>query len=251
MEDLQVYFVPEDQAVVDCCSSIKAKCAEILSVSLEVEPVPFNKGFFAVDITFFFRVKLNAFAAPCSSPTSVEGLAFFTKKVILYGSEGNVRVFCSDNPSCGRTSSMPTACVSVVDPIILAARVGCCRKPCHDNCCDTCCDCCDPCHCNDHCSDGCGCNIEIPEEICREFNGEFSHCKPERCVYVTIGLFTIVQLERDVQMLIPAYDFCIPNKECLAGNNTTTDDPCEVFKAIKFPITDFFPPHEQECGCKG
>lgn len=137
---------------------------------------------------------------------------------------------------------MPNACVSVVDPIILAARVGCCRKACNDNCCDSCCDnCCDPC-CG-HC-----CNIELPDEICREFSGEFTHCQPERCVFVTIGLFTIVQLERSVQMLIPAYDFCIPNKECLAGNNTTTD-PCEVFKDVKFPISDFFPPHDHECGC--
>ena len=75
----------------------------------------------------------------------------------------------------------------------------------------------------------------------------------EKTVYVTLGLFTIIQLERDVQMLIPAYDFCMPEKECCCD----TDDPCEVFKKIKFPVEEFFPPRSTDadnsgcgCGCK-
>ena len=39
-------------------------------------------------------------------------------------------------------------------------------------------------------------------------------------------------------MLIPAYDFCIPDKECV----TTTDNPCELFRKIDFPTNEFFPP---------
>ncbi|RPF49173.1 hypothetical protein EDD70_2013 [Hydrogenoanaerobacterium saccharovorans] len=222
LEDLQVYFVPEDQTIVDNCNSIKAKSAEILNVFLDVEPVPFNKGFYSVDITFFFCVKLQVYTASCTAPTVVKGLAIFTKKVILFGSEGNVRVYSSESVTPTEYSSnMPIATVSVVDPIVLSARVC----PCHDHC---------PCH------------IEVPQDICSRFKGEFSGCRPEKCVYVTIGMFTIVQLERNVQMLIPAYDFCVPDKECV----TTTDDPCEVFKAIKFPTSDFFPPREQDCHCK-
>ncbi|WP_312645206.1 hypothetical protein [Hydrogenoanaerobacterium sp.] len=221
LEDLQVYFVPEDQAVIDSCSSIKAKSAEILNVFLDVEPVPFNKGFYSVDITFFFVVNIQVYTATCTTPTVIDGLAHFTKKVILYGSEGNVRVYCSDSQSpTNCTNNMPIACVSVVDPIVLAARVS----PCHDHC---------------------PCRIEVPKDICCKFKGDFSCCKPEKCVFITIGMFTIVQLERNVQMMIPAYDFCMPDKECV----TTTDDPCEVFKAIKFPTSDFFPPREQDCRC--
>ncbi|MBC8545928.1 hypothetical protein H8711_03105 [Clostridiaceae bacterium NSJ-31] len=219
LEDLQVFFVPEDQAIIDGCNNLKAKSAEILNVYLDVEPVPFNKGFYSVDITFFFSVKVQVYTAASSTPCILDGLAYFTKKVILYGSEGNVRVYCSDHPNQYSTN-MPTACVSVVDPIVLSARVC----PCHDCC---------PCH------------VEIPKEICCNFKGDFGGCTPEKCVYVTIGMFTIVQLERSVQMMVPAYDFCIPDKECI----TTTDDPCEVFKAIKFPTGDFFPPREQDCHC--
>ena len=51
-----------------------------------------------------------------------------------------------------------------------------------------------------------------------------------KSVFVTIGLFTIVQITRNVQMLIPAYDFCIPGKECV----TTSDNPCEVIPQNRF-----------------
>lgn len=218
LEDLQVYFTPADQAIIDAGSGIKAKCAEILNVFLDVEPVPFNKGFYSVDITFFFLVKVQVYTATSTACTTVDGLAHFTKKVILFGSEGNVRVFCSDTAADQECSNLPTACVSVVEPIVLAAKIC----PCHEH----------------H-----GCHIDVPREIGCHFNGDFCCCSPEKCVYVTIGLFTIVQLERNVQLMIPSYDFCIPDKECV----TTTDDPCEVFKAIKFPIGDFFPPRESEC----
>lgn len=220
LEDLRVYFVPEDQEVIDCCTNVKIKCVDVINVYLGVEPVPFNKGFYSVDITYFFAVKVQVYTAACAAPTTLDGLACFTKKVILYGSEGNVRVYCSDTTAESRCSTnMPTACVSCVDPIALAARVC----PCHDHCC---------------------CNIEVPEEIRCRFGGDFNCCRPDKCVYITIGMFTIVQLCRDVQMMIPAYDFCIPEKECV----TTTDDPCEVFKNIKFPTDDFFPPREH-CHC--
>jgi hypothetical protein len=66
-------------------------------------------------------------------------------------------------------------------------------------------------------------------------------------VYVTIGIFTIVQIERNVQVLIPAYDFCIPEKECV----TTSDNPCEMFNRLEFPTNEFFPPNVSEIGEEG
>ena len=43
-------------------------------------------------------------------------------------------------------------------------------------------------------------------------------------------------------MRIPAYDFCIPRKECV----TSTDDPCDLFSRIEFPTEEFFPPRTIE-----
>ena len=66
--------------------------------------------------------------------------------------------------------------------------------------------------------------------------------------YVTIGLFIIVQMVCNVQMLIPAYDFCVPEKECVASS----DNPCELFRRIDFPTSEFFPPRATDVngGCK-
>ena len=67
-------------------------------------------------------------------------------------------------------------------------------------------------------------------------------------------MFTIVQLERNVQMLVPSYDFCVPEKECV----TTSDNPCELFNRLEFPTDEFFPPRSTDtnnesngggCGC--
>jgi hypothetical protein len=44
-------------------------------------------------------------------------------------------------------------------------------------------------------------------------------------------------------MLIPVYDFCIPEKQC----EDTTDHPCDVFRKIQFPTDEFFPPRQSDC----
>ena len=69
-----------------------------------------------------------------------------------------------------------------------------------------------------------------------------------KAVLVTLGLFSIVQMERDVQILIPAYDYCIPQREC----ECSTQNPCETFEGIEFPVDEFFPPEKESpspCPC--
>lgn len=228
LEDLRVYFTDTAQCIIDKATNVRCRGSEVLNAFIDVERVPFNRGFYSVDITYFFKVCLDVFTGPANSPTTVEGLAIFSKKCILYGSEGNVKVFSSEF-SCGESdnqldvvSTNPHAKVQTVDPICLEAKL--CRS--HD-CCHF---------------DGYG--SKIPRCVCRCFNGDFD-CydrEPEKAVTVTLGIFTIVQLERDVQMLIPAYDFCIPCKEC----SCETDNPCDAFRKIEFPVDEFFPPKE---GC--
>ncbi len=222
LDDLQVYFTDCDQKIVDCATSVRVKGCEILNVYLDVEPIPFNKGFYSVDITFFFEVKLSAYTAPLTPPLNVKGVSIFSKKVILYGSEGNVRTFSSD--SCRTsdvctTTALPKATVQCVDPVSLAVRLveKCDFVP--EPICD------------------------IPHCVSNCFEGIFTTVRPEKTVYITLGLFTIVQLERSVQIMIPAYDFCVPGKESVGTN---TDDPCELFKKIKFPTDAFFPPRLED-----
>lgn len=229
LEDLQVYFTDVTQLIIDQSIGVKNKRVDILNVYLEVEPVPFNKGFYSVDITFFFKVTLEAFTSPIANPTTCTGISVFSKKVILYGSEGNVKTFNSSDPRECRgkiTSNMPKASLQVVEPMCLSCKLVDSREF------------------------DCNQTVNLPDSICSQFDGEFGCCRPTKHVVITLGLFTIVQLERSVQMMIPAYDFCIPEKDCSNGGGGS-DNPCEIFKKIKFPVNEFFPPKldEDDCSC--
>lgn len=218
LSDLQVFFTDRTQPVIDNALSAKVKDVDIITVFLDVEPVPFNKGFYSVDITFFFKVTVAAYTSPVIPPVYVHGVAAFSKKVILYGSDGNVKVYTSTDPrnSLDRDNmNMPKASISVVEPMVLDSKLVE--------------------YCPGHALD---CSISLPHCVCGQFEGDFAACQPKKAMLVSIGLFTIVQLERNVQMMIPVYDYAVPEKE----SNTTSDDPCEVFKKIKFPVNQFFPP---------
>ena len=217
IEDSRVFFTKNVQEIIDVATNVRIKDAQVITVFVDLQPIPFNKGFYSVDMTFFFDVGLEVFISPNCQPQCVNGVTIFNKKVILYGSEGNVKVFSSDEceDNCKSNIGAPEALVQVAQPIALSAKlcpmiIG---NPCPENCCS------------------------IPQRICRRYGGEFEYrCK--NTVYVTIGIFIIVQTVRNTPMLIPAYDFCIPEKECI----TTSDSPCELFKQIEFPVNEFFPP---------
>ena len=49
-----------------------------------------------------------------------------------------------------------------------------------------------------------------------------------------------MRLERDTQLLIPVYDYCIPQTECSGGDQ---EDPCGLFRSVAFPVNEFFPPN--------
>ena len=67
------------------------------------------------------------------------------------------------------------------------------------------------------------------------------HLEIRKQVVATIGLFSIIKLARFVQLLIPAFDFCVPSKKCIAA---TEEEPCSLFDTIDFPIDEFFPPQK-------
>ena len=120
IENVRVYLTACGQDVVDRAINVKCTKAEVIWVFSDVEPVPFNRGFYSVDLKYFFRVTLAAFTG-ASRPTMVEGLATFDKKVILFGSEGNAKIFESKykedafDAQLWKKTNMPHAVVEVVD----------------------------------------------------------------------------------------------------------------------------------------
>lgn len=231
LSDMRLYFKPADQNVVNNAINVKIRSAEVINVLVDVEPVHLNRGFYACDITFFFLVRIDIFTAPHCQPIPVSGVCSADKKVILYGSDGGVKVFSNEttrddagDPQSPETSNLPRCVVSCVDPVPLSAKL---------------CKACRSCYCR-----------QMPECVTGVLGGEVVTAQggDDLSVTVTLGLFTIVQLIRNVQMLIPVYDFCVPEKECSASS----DSPCDIFSKIKFPLDDFFPPKAGNisgCGC--
>lgn len=226
LEDLRVFLTKCGQEVIDNAINVKCRKSEIIWVFSDVEPVPFNRGFYTVDLKYFFRITLDAFAG-VGRPTQVEGLATFDKKVILFGSEGNAKIFQSKfkedafDPQLWQKTNMPKAKVEVVDPICLAAKLV---------------------DITDRLFDDVDL-AAVPTSVAHCFEDELVAGAERKRVFVSLGIFSIIKLERNVQLLIPAFDFCIPNKECIAA---TEDDPCQLFDTIQFPVDEFFPPQKFE-----
>lgn len=238
IEDLRVYFTPCGQDVINNSCSVKPKSAEVIWSDIDVEPVAFNKGYYTVNIRFYFKVCVEA-CVPCQcKPVVVEGLAVYDKKAMLFGSEGSAKLFSSKKTAdcCGPQSTMadnmPEASVELVDPVLLASKLLECNEL--PGCC---------CQCQ------CGCvDVEaLPSSICGCFDGAFV-IDPERKLYVTLGLFTIIRLSRSVQLLMPVYDFCIPENE----SGCDIEEPCDLFQRFQFPLDEFFPPASKDkksCCC--
>ncbi|MBE7034838.1 MAG: hypothetical protein E7402_01765 [Ruminococcaceae bacterium] len=216
--------------MIDRAVNVKCRKSEIIWVFTDVEPVPFNRGYFTVDLKFFFKITLDAFTG-VGKPCKVEGLATFDKKVILFGSEGSAKVFESRyhydsfDEQLWQKTNMPKAVVEVVDPLCLSAKVVE--------------------QCDDHCCHGEELDFSrIPQCVCNVFEDSLVMGGERKRVFVSIGLFSIVKIERSVQLLIPSYDFCIPQKECVTSCD---DSPCELFEKIEFPFDEFFPPAREDC----
>lgn len=225
LEDLRVYFSPADQQLINTAVNVRCRGAEVCNVTIDIEPVHLNRGFYSCDLTFYFAVKFSVYQSGATQPSYVEGVASFDKKVILYGSEGKARVFTNTNQGCSNgchsapLNNMPKCVVECVDPVTLGARI--CEST---SCCDVC---------------------MLPQCVLDRIGGSVAlQDQDSKIVLVTLGLFTIVQLIRNVQMLIPVYDFCIPEKECAAES----DNPCDVFGKLKFPTEDFFPSRACDIG---
>ena len=221
VEDLRVYPTRSSQDVIDRAQSIKAGTAELLYAYIDVEPVTFNRGFYTVDVQYFYRITADAYVG-AARPIQICGLAVFNKRTVLFGSESGSKSFSSDgSEGLVLQSNLPTAVVEAVDPLILCLKlVDVCE--------------CRPCDC--------GC-VDIPPAVAASFGEELVIGGDQHRVFVSLGQFSIIRMERDTQLLIPAYDYCVPTKDCSCDNDRCEENPCELFRQVQFPVYEFFPPN--------
>lgn len=190
---------------------VRSRAASVENVSISVEPVPFNKGFYSIDITFTFCLEILGYENSKCAPIILQGTAYASKNCILYGSESSVKTFTDSETCCSLTNNTPcragnppTASVSVLEPVILETNI--CRN---------------------------------------SSNINDQNSAPQ--ITVTLGLFSVIELSRPVTIMVPTLDYTIPHKQCC----NESDSPCEVFEKLKFPEEEFSPQSlcscEEEC----
>ena len=99
IECLRVFLTETGQEVIDRAIDVKCRKAEVIW-------------------TYFFRLTLEVYTG-VARPVTVEGLASFNKKVVLFGSEGSAKIFTSKykedsfDPQLWQKTNMPKAVVDV------------------------------------------------------------------------------------------------------------------------------------------
>ena len=221
VEDLRVYLTRESQAALDRSTGAKTRCAELLFARVEVEPLAYKRGHYAVDLTFYYRILGDATVGG-TRPVTITGLAVFTKRVALYGGRGKAKTFSSTDalptPDGLLQDRLPVGVVEALDPMILASKVR---------------EVCDCCRCETELT-------EIPPAIAEALGEELVLTGGTRRLYVTVGQFSTVRLERGAQLAVQSGGYCMPTREC-CDDEGCEEDPCELFSRVDFPVRAFYP----------
>ncbi len=234
IEDLRVYLTTGSQTVLDGAAGAKVRCADLLYCYIDVEPVPFDRNHYCIDVTFYYRVIADTMVSGCR-PTALYGLAVFNKRAVLCGEESRARIFTSQTRLNGADfqrisqANLPAAVVEVLDPMVLSSKV---KEVCECSCDNT--------------------TVQIPSYIQEMFDEELVLSGDRRRLFVTLGQFSIIRLERDAQLVVPVLDYSIPTKDCCESAGCG-EDPCEMFSRIPFPTAQFAPRgcdgKEKDCDC--
>lgn len=226
MEDLAVYLTEDSQETLECAGSVKARSAELLYAEVQTEPMGYREGYYCVNIQYYYKIIADAVLCAVR-PATIYGLAVFNKRVTLYGGEACAQIFASDGTQ--ETSQQPRAVVEAIDPVILRARIQ------------------EMCHCQ---RPNCNCQgEELPAAVAAAFDGSLVFSGMNRMLTVTLGQFSLIRMERQTQLLIPSYDYCMPEKECCDQGCGMPENPCEAFSRMQFPVQAFFPEADQQRVC--
>ena len=220
MEDVAVYLTTASQETLENATTVKARCAELLYTDVSVEPVSYRDGYYCLNLQYYYRIIADAVLCAVR-PAAIYGLATFTKRVSLFGGEEAAKRFSSDGT--GTFCNTPIAVVEALDPSVLCARIV------------------DHCHCRKDEPRRCALGEGLPEAVAEAFDDELVMGGMSRQLVVTLGQFSLVRLERQTQLLIPSYDYCMPEKVCCDGDCGCQENPCEAFCSSDFPVESFFP----------
>ena len=118
IEDLRVYLTTGSQSQLDNTPNARVRTAELITTYIDVEPVAFDGHHYCVDVTFYYRILADAVVGTVR-PTTLYGLAVFSKRAVLCGEDSRAHIYRSDTrigfpdgPSL-KSADLPTAVVEV------------------------------------------------------------------------------------------------------------------------------------------
>ena len=229
LEEMRIHVTDEGQRILDSANAIRVKSIKVLHAKIDTEEMPFNKGYFQINIRYYFHCVLDC-CTGLGTGQDVAGLCAWDKSVLLYGGEGNVSIFKSDvlpdafcptgKAAIQQGTNLPRAVVEVAEPVPLRLNVM------ERNACQS-----------------FGVSVldagQIPDHICSCYAGRFGENAGGKVCFLSLGLFVLVRMERPAQLVIPACDSCIPSEESHCELPYT--DPCALFRSMEFPVKEFYP----------
>lgn len=230
LDDMVFIPLEGEEAIAEHATAVRLRRAEVLDVFIDAEPVNFENGYYSINLTIYFAVTLDAAMPAAAPPEELNGICIYETKTILFGGEGSAQTFSSmcrrDEESEQKRpgSNLPLVTVQIADPVMLEARIREINEPLF-------------------------LRHNVPSSICRRYGRAFSCRTEDRVIEVALGIFMIIQLEREVQLLVPVYDFCLPEKICSGERES---NPCDIFSRICFPTEAFAPrgvPDDDYAGC--
>ncbi len=236
-ENVRVYLTDYGQDLIEKTNNVRYKDACVVGCQIGLDEVPFHCGFYQVTVRLYTKLCLEA-CINLGRPQEFEGIAVTEKRVVLYGSEGNVSIFQSNPnqsgfctcPKKGKAkTNLPVAICEVAEPVVLDVRVVDGQTPC-------CCCCC----------------VDDLQEDLLEVDGRYIDDEDAKKLAVTLGFFSVIRIERPGQYIVNATENSVPEKECVVANEK---DPCAIFRNMDFPVSQFAPPAypavRPSCGCDG
>ena len=167
---------------------------------------PFKSGYWDVDIKFVFEYVLTFREADGDVIVCVKANSIFNKKVTLFGSTGSELVIGTDLHK--HMHSHEASTINAVEPFVWVEAKA----------------------------------VALAAEIrYNDCHSAEDHRRPKD-VIVTIGLFSIIDLFRIVNLRVESRGFSVP-REC-DGHDST--NPCEFFDNLDFPMDIFAPPQRPE-----
>lgn len=245
----------EGDIIVPPCNATDVSIQDLELERIDIirkKPSPLQKGCWDIELKYVFEYTLEFRRADGNVIGCIEATNSYNLKLTLFGaSETEVTTVTDLVERFGNSKGGPY-CTAEGTALALSADLvyPCCSNSCGCGCGSNCGCGCGGHHGYDHgydhgCDHGCHHNGNgNTGNGNNSFIGDLTTSAPI-AVNVTLGLFTIVKLFRNVNMMVEVLDNCVPE----AATAPTSNNPCGNFESMCFPMNMFSPTEEPKPCC--